>query len=186
VVGGERKSAPRPKSEAKAPEKAAAPAAPTRPVPGHKAPEPHVSTGPVQPAPRPDNKLATPYARKLAAERHVNLNTLKGSGPDGVITAADVLAAQPLERPTEVARPTPAHALPEVQVPGHGRPMTAMERAVSHSMTASLTMPTFHVMVRARPDAIIRAAKKKGVSVTVAIAKAPTPSSAPPRRRACR
>jgi len=168
VVGGERKtSAPaKPSAEKSATQPSA------RPAPAQKAPTPHVTTGPVQPAPRPDNKQATPYARKLAAERHVNLNTLKGSGPDGVITAADVLAAQPLERPTEVARPTPAHALPEVQVPGHGRPMTAMERAVSHSMTASLTMPTFHVMVRARPEAIIRAAKKKGVSVTVAIAKA--------------
>ncbi len=170
VVGGERKAAAKPKTEDKPAEQAAKPA--VRPAPAQKAPEPHVATGPVQPAPRPDNKLATPYARRLAAERHVNLNTLKGTGPDGVITAADVLAAQPLERPTEVARPTPAHALPEVQVPGHGRPMTAMERAVSHSMTASLTMPTFHVMVRARPEAIIRAAKKKGVSVTVAIAKA--------------
>jgi dihydrolipoamide dehydrogenase len=50
--------------------------------------------------------------------------------------------------------------------------MTAMEKAVSHSMTASLTMPTFHASMNAKPDALIKAAKKKGVSVTVAIAKA--------------
>jgi len=39
-------------------------------------------------------------------------------------------------------------------------------------MTASLTMPTFRVTVNAKPEALIKAAKNKGVSVTVAIAKA--------------
>ena len=141
------------------------------PAPGHKAPELHmVVTG--KPAPRPDNKYATPFARKLAGSLHVNLNTLKGSGARGVIVAADVRRAQPLQRPSEVMAVTPAHVMPEVQVPGHGRAMTAMERAVSHSMTASLTMPTFRVSVNAQPAALIKASKAKGISVTVAIAKA--------------
>ena len=140
------------------------------PAPGHRAPPPHV--GDVKPAPRPDNRTATPYARKLAGGLHVNLNNVKGSGPGGVITAADVMNAQPIERPSEIARQTPAHVMPEIQVPGHGRAMSAMERAVSHSMTASLTMPTFRTQVNAQPAALIKAAKKVGVSVTVAIAKA--------------
>ncbi|MDH4275347.1 MAG: 2-oxo acid dehydrogenase subunit E2, partial [Gammaproteobacteria bacterium] len=125
-----------------------------------------------KPVARPANKHATPYARKLAGQMHVNLNNLHGSGPSGVIVAADVAKAQPIERPTEIARPVPAFTMPEVQVPGHGRAMTAMERAVSNSMTASLTMPTFRVMTHAKPDNLIRVAKKSGVSVTVAIAKA--------------
>ena len=124
------------------------------------------------PAPRPDNKQASPYARKLAASLNVDLNTLEGTGPDGVITAADVQQAQPAGRPAEITAQLPAHVLPQIQVPGHGRPMNAMEKAVSASMTASLTMPTFHVTVNAQPGGLIRAAKKKGVSVTVAIAKA--------------
>lgn len=124
------------------------------------------------PAPRPDNKNATPYARKLAGALHVNLNTVKGSGPHGVIVGQDVRYAQPVARPAELIQPTPAHAMPQVQVPGNGRPMTAMERAVSHSMTASLTMPTFRVTVNAKPESLIKAAKKKAISVTVAIAKA--------------
>ena len=141
------------------------------PAPGHKAPEVRLDLA-GKPARRPDNKSATPYARKLAGSLHVNLNTLKGSGPGGVIVALDVKRAQPLQRPTEVAEHIPAHVMPEVQVPGHGRAMTAMERAVSHSMTASLTLPTFHVTVNAKPEALVRAAKQKGVSLTVAIAKA--------------
>ncbi|NOX42808.1 MAG: FAD-dependent oxidoreductase [Gammaproteobacteria bacterium] len=140
------------------------------PTPGHKAPE--LQFNGIHPAPRPENKTASPYARRLAAVMHVNLNTLKGSGVGGVITSKDVRRAQPIERPSEVARQVPAHSMPEIQVPGHGRAMTAMERAVSHSMTASLTMPTFQVMLEAKPDALAKASKKKGVSLTVTIAKA--------------
>ena len=142
------------------------------PAPGRKPPQQQIDTTGTTPAPRPDNKHASPYARKLAGALHVNLNTLKGTGPNGVIVADDVRHAQPIERPSEVARQTPAHILPEVQVPGHGRAMTAMERAVSQSMTASLTMPTFRVSINAQPSALIKASKQKGVSVTVAIAKA--------------
>lgn len=123
-------------------------------------------------APRPENKPATPQARKLAASLAVNLNTLHGSGPDGEITAEDVRKAHPLHRPTEIAEPIPAHLSPHVQVPGHGRPMTAMEKAVTAAMTASLTMPTFHVTVNVHPDTLVRAAKSRGISLTVAIAKA--------------
>lgn len=142
------------------------------PTPGQKPFTPHLLTSDAPPAPRPDNKNATPFARKLAGALQVNLNTVKGSGPQGVIVAQDVRYAQPIARPAELVQPTPAHAMPQVQVPGAGRQMTAMERAVSHSMTASLTMPTFRVMVNAKPEALIKAAKKKSISVTVAIAKA--------------
>ncbi len=146
----------------------AAEAAPSRP----SAPAPATAAAGGPPAARPHNKNATPYARKLAGSLSVNLNNLKGTGPDGVITADDVRRAQPVQRPTEIAAQVPAHVLPEIQVPGKGRPMTAMEKAVSASMTASLTMPTFHATMNAQPGALIKAAKKKGVSVTVAIAKA--------------
>jgi len=142
------------------------------PAPGRKAGLLHASIPTAAPVPRPDNKVATPYARQLAGSLHVNLNTVRGTGPNGIIVGGDVLAAQPIERPSEIARQTPAHVMPEVQVPGHGRAMTAMERAVSHSMTASLTMPTFRTLVNAKPDALIKASKKNGISVTVAIAKA--------------
>ncbi len=123
------------------------------------------------PAARPESGKASPYARKLAGELGVDLNSITGSGSQGEITAADVQRAQPGGRQAgEVG--IAQVAMPEIQVPGEGRPMNAMEKAVSASMTASLTMPTFHVTVNAQPGALIRAAKKKGVSVTVAIAKA--------------
>ncbi len=117
------------------------------------------------PAARPVGQYATPLARKLAGQTGVDLNKLHGSGPNQVIVAHDVQQARPSMK--EVA-----HSLPQVEVPGNGRAMTSMEKAVSHSMTAALTMPTFHVTVNIRPDKLIAAAKARKVSVTVAIAKA--------------
>ncbi len=158
--------------EAGAKPAAAKPAASSAPVVAAPSAVAPVDTRGSTPAPRPANKWATPYARALAGSLNVNLNNVKGSGPNGEITGSDVRSAQPIARPTEIADPVAAHVMPEVQVPGKGRPMNAMEKAVSHSMTASLTLPTFRVSMNAQPGALIKAAKKKGVSVTVAIAKA--------------
>ena len=116
------------------------------------------------PAPRPPGKRATPYARKLAGSQGIDLTAIEGSGPSGEITAADLQGAQP--------HPTPAATRSEPQVAGNGRPMTAMERAISASMSGALTMPTFRVTVHAQPAALLAAAKRAGVSVSVAIAKA--------------
>ena len=117
------------------------------------------------PAPRPSGSQASPYARKIAGQMGVNLNNLNGSGPKGVIVAQDVMQARPSMK--EVA-----HSLPQVEVPGVGRAMTSMEKAVSHSMTAALTLPTFDVTFNIKPEKLITAAKARKVSVTVAIAKA--------------
>ncbi len=132
--------------------------------------QPVGSTAPgVNPAPRPTRGQASPYARRLAAQRGVDLNPLQGSGPQGVIVAGDVLREAPT---TGAALPPGTRPAVEPPVPGDGRPMTSMEKAVSHSMTSALTMPTFHVTVDVRPEALMGAAKAQGISVTVAIAKA--------------
>ncbi|HEC30213.1 MAG TPA: pyruvate dehydrogenase [Gammaproteobacteria bacterium] len=119
------------------------------------------------PASRPNNKQATPLARKVAGQAKVDLNNVQGKGPAGVITSADVLASQQAA-PTG----TLASSVSEVIVPGNGRPMNAMERAISHTMSSSLSMPTFNVTVNVKPGALIKSSKKKGVSLTVSIAKA--------------
>ncbi len=119
----------------------------------------------VKPAPRPAGRRASPLARKLAGQMGVDLGNVAASGPEGAIVADDVLRARPSMK--EVA-----HSLPQVDVPGEGRPMTSMEKAVSHAMTASLTLPTFNVTMNIDTAKLTAAAKARGVSVTVAIAKA--------------
>jgi dihydrolipoamide dehydrogenase len=129
------------------------------------APTQVAAAGAMPPVARPQGRQASPYARKVAAQLGVNLTGLAGTGPSGVIVAADVARARPSM--AEVA-----HALPQVDVPGQGRAMTSMEKAVAHAMTASLTLPTFNVTVNIDTAALTAAAKAKKVSVTVAIAKA--------------
>ncbi|MFQ5488204.1 MAG: 2-oxo acid dehydrogenase subunit E2 [Gammaproteobacteria bacterium] len=168
VVDAEAGATPRPAAK---PAAEAPPAAPPASAAAQPAAAP--SSAGLEPLPRPAGKLATPYARKLAAEYGIDLNVLQGSGPEGAITGSDVQHAFQQGQAAALAPATVASAaIPEVQVPGEGRKMTALERAISHNMSASLTMPTFHVTVHARPEALIRAAKKNGVSVTVAIARA--------------
>ncbi len=131
-------------------------------------PQPQTSStsiGISQPADRPQNRYATPHVRKLAGEMNIDLNQIRGTGPSGEITATDLLKAQPRTGKSGMA-------FEEVQVPGNGRDMNTMEKAISHSMASSVTMPTFRVTVNAQPGALIKAAKSKGVSVTVAIARA--------------
>ena len=154
----------------------AAAAAEPKPEPAGSAPAPAPAATPsaavpsvpagIAPAPRPHGRGATPLARKLAGARGIDLDTVPGTGPGGVILAADVAQAQPQ------ATAAGAGGFPQVDVPWPGRKMNKLEAAISHSMTESLSMPTFHVTSNIRLGALIRAAKARGVSVTVAIAKA--------------
>ncbi len=119
---------------------------------------PHGAT----PAPRPQKKAATPYARQLAGAHGIDLNSITGSGPGGAIIAADVLNSNVQKTSTQRI----------FQVPGEGRAMTAMEKAVAHNMEYSLSMPLFRVTVNVDPAALKTVSKAKGFSLTVTLAKA--------------
>jgi pyruvate dehydrogenase E2 component (dihydrolipoamide acetyltransferase) len=79
------------------------------------------------PAARPGKILASPKARGIAKEQGIDLRSLRGSGPEGSILAADVLrAAGAMERQTTaVARP------------GGVAPPSSMRRIVGERMTRS-------------------------------------------------
>jgi len=136
-----------------------------RPVPAgtHQA-KTHIPAMPpgATPAPRPRSSKATPYARQLAGAHGIDLNSITGTGPEGIIIAADVLNSEVQKTSTKRI----------FQVPGEGRPMTAMEKAVAHNMEYSLSMPLFHVTAHISVDALKSASKAKGFSLTVTLAKA--------------
>jgi dihydrolipoamide dehydrogenase len=119
---------------------------------------PHGAT----PAPRPRTGFASPYARQLAGAHGIDINSVNGSGRDGIILAADVTAPHV----------PPGMAKRIYQVPGIGRPMDTMEKAVAHNMEYSLSMPLFRVTVDIKPERLAAAAKQQGHSLTVALAKA--------------
>jgi dihydrolipoamide dehydrogenase len=144
-------------SEAKPVEQPAAKtAAPVAATPVSSAAAPAQAPG-AAPVPRPQANKASPLARRLAAETGVDIDRISGSAPGGVVTAADVQRA-----------PAPF----EVAVPGNGRPMKSMEKAISRAMASSISMPTFRVTSHIHLEGLMNAAKAAGVSVTVAIARA--------------
>jgi len=114
------------------------------------------------PAPRPRNGKASPYARQLAGAHGIDLNSITGTGKDGIIIAADVQNSSVQKTSTQRI----------FQVPGEGRAMTAMEKAVAHNMVYSLSMPLFRVTMNVDPTTLKTASKAKGFSLTVTLAKA--------------
>lgn len=129
----------------------------------HK-PKTHIPAMPhgATPAPRPRAGHATPYARQLAGAHGIDINSIIGTGPTGAVLAADVTKGQ--------IPPTLARRI--YQVPGMGRPMDAMEKAVSHNMEYALSMPLFRASVNIQPEQLMAAAKAAGYSLTVMFAKA--------------
>ena len=66
----------------------------------------------------PSEVRASPVARKLAAERGVDLSSVEGTGPGGRILRSDVLAAEPMEAAAEESEDeAPAEAPEAIEEP---------------------------------------------------------------------
>ncbi len=139
--------------------------------------------------------VVSPRARKLAKEFKVDLNSIKGSGPNGRIVAEDVEAAAgkaqpaPVQQPVTVpaapapAAPAPAPAaakpapapVPAIALSGQTVPMNALQNAVVRNMEASLSVPSFRVgytITTDNLDKLYKQIKSKGVTMTGMLAKA--------------
>jgi len=100
---------------------------------------------------------ASPKARRLAAERGLDVGALRGSGPGGAVLAADVPAA---------AVPV-APSAPRVEAPGVG----TVWRIMAERMTASwTTAPHFYLVREVNVSRLIswreRASKQTGARIT--------------------
>ena len=152
---------------------AAQPAAPT-PAP----PPPPASAPPAAPAPSMGNGGSngsrvkiSPYARKLAQERQLDISALSGSGPGGRIVAKDIESALAggVAAPAAQAAPgTPGVAfVPFTATPGgapfEDQPLSMMRKAIARKMVESKTsVPHFQLTrkIRAEPMLESRAALK--------------------------
>ncbi len=86
---------------------------------------------------------ASPKARRLAAERGVELSTLRGSGPGGAVLVADIPAtAPPLTTGPLTSRPL---TLPS---PQRGEGVSTVWRIMAERMTASWTTAPHFYLVR--------------------------------------
>ena len=175
--GGAASAAPAPKAKsADAPaEKAAAPAGKAASSTA-TAPAPSESTG----NGGSERIKASPLAKKVAAEKNVDLSRLTGTGPGGRIVQRDVLgggqpstapAASSSAKSAPAAAPAPVAATPAGE--GDQRiPLTGMRRAIAERLLASKTqIPHFYLNIEVDAGELMRiraevnaAAEKAGVA----------------------
>jgi len=159
------------------PAPAAAPAAAPAPLAPKSAPAPQPAV-----ASAGARIFASPLAKRIAADKGLDLSRIKGSGPNGRIVKADVEsakpgapAAAPAAAPAPRAAP-PAGAQPVFVAPGDTRvPHTAVRKVIARRMLESKqTVPHFYLTVDLEIDALLAArqainavAEKKGIKVSV-------------------
>ncbi|WKK18224.1 pyruvate dehydrogenase complex dihydrolipoamide acetyltransferase [Achromobacter insolitus] len=150
---------------AAAPTPEPAPAAVTAPAPTAPATPPQISNPPSA-APVPGGRLfASPLARRLAAQWHVELLGVTGTGPHGRIVRRDVEAARD-RAPASAAAPLAGRAA------SRRVPHTGMRRAIARRLTESKqNVPHFYLTVDCRMDALLalRAQANQGGTVKLSV-----------------
>src|SRR3984893_10178098 len=170
--------APAPKPAPAAPPPAALKPAPAAPAPVAPAPAAKPAA-----APAGGRIFASPLAKRIAAEKGLDLSRITGSGPNGRIVKADVESAKPgaapATAPLAAGAPKVAPASfgqPVFMAPGDTRvPHTSIRKVIARRMLESKqTVPHFYLTVDLEIDALLAArqainavAEKKGTKVSV-------------------
>lgn len=163
--------------------------APAEAAPSAKAPAPSEPAAPQaaapapSEAPSPDGRLrASPYVRKLARERDIDLHGVEGSGPKGRIIARD-LEALPPKAPTEARPPAPPPTqvtTPEGAEAPEVRPLSMMRKTIARRLTESKqNVPHFYLTVDL--DAAKLSALREQINADLA-ASVPKGSDAKPEK----
>ena len=149
---------------------AAAAVAPAAVAPAAAAPATPASTvSPASSAAVPGGRLfASPLARRLAAQWHVDLLGVTGTGPHGRIVRRDVEAARD-RAPVDAAAPLAARA---ARPAARRVPHTGMRRAIARRLTESKQhVPHFYLSVDCKMDALLalRAQANQGGTVKLSV-----------------
>jgi len=120
--------------------------------------------------------LASPLAKRIAADKGIDLASVKGSGPNGRIVKADVEAAQPGAAPAKAV--TPAVAPAEAQdfgIPHEVEKLSGMRKTIARRLTeAKQQIPHIYLTVDIRLDPLLKlrgelnaALEARGVKLSV-------------------
>jgi pyruvate dehydrogenase E2 component (dihydrolipoamide acetyltransferase) len=131
-------------------------AAADAPAPTPATPPPAAAPEP-EPAPLPSGRAkASPYVRKLARERGLDLARVAGTGPGGRIVARDVeaLPTAPAAPPFAATPRVPASTPAGLAAP-LARPLSMMRKAIARRLTESKqTVPHFYLTIDVDADAL--------------------------------
>jgi pyruvate dehydrogenase E2 component (dihydrolipoamide acetyltransferase) len=136
----ETEEAPAAKPEAAAPAPTPAPAAPTPPAPAAAPAVPATSTG--------GRIKASPLAKKIAADKGIDLSTIQGSGPGGRIVKADVENAKPGTVAPAAASESAPVAAPAATLEALELPVSNMRKSIAKALVGSKTQaPHFYLQI---------------------------------------
>ena len=98
---------------------------------------------PQEAAPEEERIKASPLARKIAEEKHIDLSKVQGTGPNGRIVEADVEALLGERKPPAPPTPSPP---PKMEVPAEEVGLSKMRKTIGERMAKSKqTIPHFYV-----------------------------------------
>jgi pyruvate dehydrogenase E2 component (dihydrolipoamide acetyltransferase) len=155
---------------AETPARAAAPAAPPQPVRAEpvEAPSssssatPQVKSGPSTSSGQTgDRVLASPLAKRIAADKGIDLASVTGTGPHGRIVKADLDGAKPgAAAPAPIASSAAAPAA--IQTPEFGAPfepvkLSNVRKTIARRLTeAKQTIPHYYLTIDIRLDPLLK------------------------------
>ena len=104
-----------------------------------------------------DRVIASPLAKRIAADRGIDLKSVAGSGPHGRIVKADLDGAEP-ETATAGAAPAPkSAALPDFGIPYESEKLNNIRKTIARRLTeAKQTIPHIYLTVDVRLDALFK------------------------------
>ncbi len=109
-----------------------------------------------------DRIIASPLAKRIAAEKGIDLSSVAGSGPNGRIVKADVDALGGGSSSVQAASPAPAIAPVAVQAQDFGIPhvaekLSSMRKVIARRLTESKQqVPHIYLTVDVRLDALLK------------------------------
>ncbi len=145
-----------------APEKTNVSAKVSKPAEAKAEPKPAPTATKSAPAPQTGNGRvkASPLAKKIAAERHIDLSQITGSGPGGRVIQRDLISAKPApaKAPTVASASAPA-AIPAMKA-GEGDQriaLSGMRKTIADRLLASKTqIPHFYLNIEIDAAEIMR------------------------------
>lgn len=152
ISGEDDAAAPAPKAAAAAPTPKAETVAPPTPV---AAPAPAKASG--------DRIIASPLAKRIAADKGIDLAGLTGTGPNGRIVKADLDGAKAGATPAPVSTAAPAAPTPapvaaiETDIPHEVVKLSNMRKTIARRLTESKQqVPHIYLTVDVRLDALLK------------------------------
>lgn len=136
---------------------------------GAKAPKAAAPAPAPAPASSRDRVKASPLARRIAAEKNIDLASLSGSGPNGRVVKADVEGAKPgaaaaAPAPSASAAPAPSAAPSDAKavwydesIPHSVDKLSNIRKTIARRLTeAKQTIPHIYLTVDIRLDALLK------------------------------